>query len=213
MLYLAPTRPEDASFPVSLMKESLAGGAPQVVLKERAISNLQCARAPSTLCLFSKIEGDAQIFVSFDPKQSPGDPKQGLGDPEHGAGRELARTTSGFTNWTLSPDGKMLAVFLDPHRIRFFNLITGRSHDISVNDWRLANGDWSADGRSLFMQSVTSEDKSVILAVDETGKTDVVWEGDASTRFDWLIQSPDGRQAILEADVPGDNNAWMVESF
>lgn len=191
---------------MSLMKKSLAGGSPQVVLKESAIFNLQCARLPSRLCIYSKLLGGAEVFVSFDPKQ-------GSGDLEPGSGRELARTEDGLTNWTLSPDGKLLAIFLDPHRIRFFNLITGRPHDITVNDWRLFDGDWSADGRTLFMQSVTSDDKSVILAVDDTGKTDIAWQGDASTRFDWLIQSPDGLPAILEADVPGDNNAWMVEKF
>lgn len=31
--------------------------------------------------------------------------------------------------------------------------------------------------------------------------------------FWWMIQSPDGRYGMLEAAVPGDDNAWMIENF
>jgi len=27
--------------------------------------------------------------------------------------------------------------------------------------------------------------------------------------FWWMLQSPDGRYGMLEAKVPGDNNAWI----
>jgi hypothetical protein len=63
------------------------------------------------------------------------------------------------------------------------------------------------------MQSVTSKDTPVIIEVNEAGKAEVVLEGDANTAFWWMIQSPDGRYGILEAEVPGDNNAWMVDNF
>jgi Tol biopolymer transport system component len=201
VLYLASSRPEDTSFPASLMSKSLAGGPPQLVLQEKGpIKNHQCARAPSQLCIISKIVGANHIFVSF--------------DLERGTGRELTRVTN-FTdeNWTLSPDGRKLALFLNRHQIRFLSLDTGVARDVSIDNWPLANGDWSADGKSVFMQSVTSNDTPVILDVNEAGKAEVVLEGDANTSFWWMIQSPDGRYGILEAEVPGDNNAWMVKNF
>jgi Tol biopolymer transport system component len=104
VLYLTASRPDDTSLPVSLMRRSLAGGPPQLVLQEKGIHNFQCARAPSQLCIFSKLVGGDHIFVSFDPVQ--------------GKGRELTRITYGFinTNWTLSPDGRKLALFLDQHQ-------------------------------------------------------------------------------------------------
>jgi Tol biopolymer transport system component len=144
--------------------------------------------------------GANHIFVSF--------------DIEHGSGRELART-NGFTNtdWTLSPDGRKLALFLNRHHIRFLSLDTGVARDVSIDDWPLETGDWSADGKSVFMQSVTSKGTPVILDVNEAGKAEVVLEGDPNTMFWWMIQSPDGRHGILEAEVPGDNNAWMIENF
>jgi DNA-binding winged helix-turn-helix (wHTH) protein/Tol biopolymer transport system component len=201
VLYLAASMPDDTSFPASLMSKSLAGGPPQLVLQEKGpIKNHQCARAPSQLCIISKIVGANHIFVSF--------------DLEHGAGRELTRVTNfADENWTLSPDGRKLALFLNQHQIRFLSLDTGVARDVSIDDWPLSNGDWSADGKSVFMQSVTPQGRPVILAVNEAGKAEVVLEGDANTEFWWMLQSPDGRYGILEAEVPGDNNAWMIENF
>ena len=200
VLYLSYPKPENTSLPVSLMRRSLAGGPPQLVLQEKGILNFQCTRAPSQLCIFSRLVGANHIFVSF--------------DIEHGAGRELART-NGFTNtdWTLSPDGRKLALFLNRNHIRFLSLDTGVARDVSIADWPLETGDWSADGKSVFMQSVTSKGTPVILDVNEAGKAEVVLEGDPNTTFWWMIQSPDGRHGILEAEVPGDNNAWMIENF
>ncbi len=59
------------------------------------------------------------------------------------------------------------------------------------------------------MPSVTSKHTQVILRVDEAGKAEVVLEGDANTMFWWILQPPDGRYGLLEAKVPGDNNAWI----
>jgi hypothetical protein len=201
VLYMSYPKPGNTSLSVSLMRRSLAGGPPQLVLQEKGILNFQCARAPSQSCIFSKLVGEANLtFVSF--------------DLEHGAGRELTRTSS-FTNtdWTLSPDGRKLAQFLHPHQMRFLSLDTGVARDVRIDDWPLETGDWSADGKSVFMKSATSKDTPIILEVNEAGKAEVVLEGDANTTFWWMIQSPDGRHGLLEAEIPGDNNAWMVENF
>jgi len=53
----------------------------------------------------------------------------------------------------------------------------------------------------------------VILAVNETGKAEVVFQGQAGAAFEWMIQSPDGRYGIVEMFIQGDNHAWMVENF
>ena len=129
VLYLATFRPDDTSLPASLMSKPVAGGPPDLVLQEKGIiKNYQCARAPAQLCIFSKLVGADHIFVSF--------------DIEHGAGRELARISNVTgTNWTLSADGRKLAIFLNPHRIRFLSLDTGVAHDVSIDNWPLTNGD------------------------------------------------------------------------
>jgi dipeptidyl aminopeptidase/acylaminoacyl peptidase len=182
----------------SLMRKPLAGGPPQLVLQEKGLGNFQCARAPSQLCIFTKLVGSKSVFVSF--------------DPQRGAGSEIT-TAEGCLNWTLSPDGKVLAIFNDPHRIRFHSLVTGVAHDVTVDAWPIMNGDWSADGKSIFVPSITSKATWVILEVNEAGRAKVVLESDPYTRFWFLIQSPDGRYGILGVEIPGDNNVWMVEKF
>jgi DNA-binding winged helix-turn-helix (wHTH) protein/Tol biopolymer transport system component len=206
VLYLAGSKPDDTSLPASLMSKPLAGGPARLVLQERGIINYECARAPSKLCVFSKLVGSDLIFVSFDLEQ--------------GAGSELARTagldpgsTSGYTKWGLSPDGSRLALVMDRHRIRFLALDTGVAHDVSVNDWPLFDPGWSADSKSLFMQSRTSKGAAATLEVNEAGKVEVAIEGKADSDFLFFIQSPDGRHGILEMKTPGDNNAWMVDNF
>jgi len=199
-LHLTASRPGDNSFPASLMSKPLAGGAPRVVLQEKGIINYECARAPSSLCVFSKLVGPDLIFISF--------------DLEHGAGRELTRMPIGYTNWGLSPDGSRLAVFPDRHRIRFVELKTGVSRDVVLKEWALMmSGDWSADGKSVLTSGIATGGKPVILAVNEAGEAAVVFEGQANATFQWMIQSPDGRYGILEMPTQGDNNAWMVENY
>ena len=106
-----------------------------------------------------------------------------------------------------------LYLFRDGHTIRFLSLKTGAARDVPVKDWQLNNGDWSADGKSLYMQSFSSTGVPVVLNVDEEGKAEVVLQGAANTGFWCLIQSPDGRHAIVGEVLPGDNNVWMVDNF
>ncbi len=49
VLYLVSSRPDDVSFPASLVSKPLVGGPPHVVLQEKGIINFQCARAPRAM--------------------------------------------------------------------------------------------------------------------------------------------------------------------
>jgi Tol biopolymer transport system component/DNA-binding winged helix-turn-helix (wHTH) protein len=202
MLYESRADRVNFSVPVSLMRLSVAGGPPQLVVQEAGIVNYQCAHLPSTLCILSKVRGTDHIFMSF--------------DPEHGVGHELLRTTGGFNNWTLSPDGKTLAVLPGDHHVRFYSVENGGAHQhntVTVNQWQIGNGDWSADGKGVLLPSVSATGTPVILEVDMAGKVSVVLEGAANTNFWWIIPSPDGHHGILGVEVPGDNNAWMIDKF
>ena len=199
VLYLSASNPDDVSFPASLMSKPLAGGPPHLVLQEKGIINFECAQAPSKLCLFSILAGHDLIFRSF--------------DLEHGAGREVAKIPNGYTNWSISPDGSKLVVFLDQHRIRFISTETAEAHDVTVKDWILNNGDWSANNKTVFAQSFTPKGIQVILEIDQAGKAKVVLEGSANTEFYCLYQSPDGQYGLLLEQIPAENNAWMVDNF
>jgi DNA-binding winged helix-turn-helix (wHTH) protein/Tol biopolymer transport system component len=202
VLYKSRVAGSSYPYPVSLMRLPVVGGSPQLVLRDVGTANHQCARLPSTMCIFNKVQGGDSIFFSY--------------DPEHGLGRELLRSGDIWDNWTLSPDGKTLAIFPDDHRIRFFSIegeIASEENTVTLNDWRVMDGDWNANGTAVLIQSVTPAGKPVILEVNRAGKATVVLEGAANTGFWFLIQSPNGHYGILAADVPGDNNAWMVDNF
>ena len=196
VLYLDESQRGGRSF---LMAKPLTGGPPRLVLRDSGINNYQCARAPSQMCIFSKAVGSDYFLVSF--------------DLEHGAGGEIKGVPNGSFHWSLSPDGSKLALVLDPHRIRFLSLDTGRARDVSLENWPLFNIDWSAKGERVFVRSVTPRGVPVILAVSGRGKADVVLEGPVDSNYTFFIQSPDGRHGILEKPTPGDNNAWMIENF
>lgn len=202
VLYGSQSDPADPSAPVSLMRLPVAGGAPQLVARDGGIGNFQCARLPSTLCIFDQSRGNDQIFVSF--------------DPERGVGQELLKSSGTGRNWTLAPDGKTLAVFPSVHSIRFFHVENGAAREdktIMLSDWLIPNGDWSADGEGLLIPSVTPAGLPVMLEVNRAGKATVVLEGTTTEEFEFMIQSPDGHYGILGAAVPGDSNAWMIDNF
>jgi DNA-binding winged helix-turn-helix (wHTH) protein/Tol biopolymer transport system component len=199
VIYLSSTNPDDISFPASLMSKPLAGGAPRVIIQGKGILNHQCARAPSTLCIFSQLDGQDLVLRSF--------------DLEHGTGRELMRLSKFFGSWNLASDGSKLVIFLDPHRIRFVSLDTGAAHDVKVKDWPIYNGDWAENNQSVFMPSQTPDGLPVILEVDETGNAKNVLQGSANIGFGFLIQSPDARYGLLLEFIPSDSNAWIVKDF
>jgi Tol biopolymer transport system component len=199
VLYLSTSNPDDVSFPASLMSRPLAGGTPRTIIEGKRILNHQCAKAPSTLCIFSQLDGQDTVFRSF--------------DLEHGVGRELMRISTGCGNWSLSPDGSKLVIFLDQHRIRFVSLGTGAAHDVTVKDWPLANGDWAANGQTVLMPSYAANGLPVILEVDQTGKAKVVLRGSPGIDFGFMIQSPDARYGLVMELIPSDSYAWIVKDF
>ena len=54
VLYGSQMDPANPSTPVSLMRLPIAGGPPQLVVRDVGLGNYQCARLPSTLCIVHK---------------------------------------------------------------------------------------------------------------------------------------------------------------
>ena len=201
ILYQSRADPEHFST-VSLLRIPLAGGPPKLVTRRTGVFNYQCARQPSTLCLLSEQHGADHVFLTL--------------DLERGIGREVLRIEGKAINWALSPDGKTLAVFPGDHRIRFFSLENEAAREaktVTANEWMIPNGDWSADGKVILLESYKAEGTPVILQVDRTGQASVLLEGEPNVDFWWIVPSPDGHYGIIEERIPGDNNAWSLERF
>ncbi len=204
-----------------LMRVPVTGGPPQLVLEGRGINNLQCARLPSTLCIYSELAPGEEHFYTFDPLK--------------GKGNEIPDATiheSDFYsfNWSLSPDGKLLAFSKKfgtqgQPAIRLFSLVDAKERRISLPGWAgIATLDWSADGESLWSTAFTTSETTsglwttgfnatgewTLLKVELTGKVTPMLR-ESKMNLGWAIPSPDGSKlAIWKAS--GTSNVWLVES-
>jgi Tol biopolymer transport system component/DNA-binding winged helix-turn-helix (wHTH) protein len=207
IVYLQYRMHFDSSDVVRMQRIPLAGGPPELVLEGRAITNEQCARLPSTLCLYSQAEGRRLTFFSFDPVR--------------GKGQEIAYIEDDipyFYNWTLSPDGSMLAMAKRKLEtagvpvIRLRTLKDSKERIITLTEWSSINAiDWAADGKSLWVSASTTTGTNALLNVDLQGRARPVWE-QTKMFVGWAIPSPDGKYLALW-QARGNSNVWMVENF
>jgi DNA-binding winged helix-turn-helix (wHTH) protein/Tol biopolymer transport system component len=194
---------------VRMMHVPLSGGTPQVLFEEPGINNFQCARAPSQACLFSKFVKGAMVFFKFDPSS--------------GATKEWIRVSDASPewegyNWTLSPDGKMVALSKGKMHvstgadIRLVPLEGGDEKVLHVTGWAgLSTIDWAADGKSLWASARLRGETRTLVNIDLQGHSKPVLE-EKTPHVGWAIPSRDGKRlAILEA--AGDSNVWLLEGF
>ena len=199
ILYISTPKSASPETPSSIFAIPVEGGTPRLVLKDVRIWNVQCARLPSTLCLYSVTKGNTEETYRFDVKSGKStDPPQ-IDSP---------------IDWSLSPDGSQLAVIVrrpNQGTIQLRSTSTGKTRDLVVKGWSgLIGGDWSADGRSLFTVSHNHERESTLLNVTLDGRASVLLH----SRNDIFaaIPSPDGRLlAMTEASAI--QNVWQIENF
>ena len=194
--------------PRRLMRISLAGGPPQQILERSDLGNVQCARAPSTLCLYD-LRGPTMVsFFRFDPL---------TGESEELPQLRIQDASSYAYNWTLSPDGKILAtgkgkILQREPSITFTSVEDGSKRTVTAQAWAGINSiDFAADGRSVWASAFTNTGKWALLSIDLQGRTRTMLE-DAQMAIGWAIPSPDGKHlAMWKAN--GGSNVWMLENF
>ena len=194
--------------PRRVMRMSLAGGPPQPVLQHDGLGNIQCARPPSDLCLYDLRGPTLVSFFRFDPM---------TGDSEELPQLRIQDASSYAYNWTLSPDGKILAtgkgkILQREPNITFTSVEDGSKRTVTAQAWAGINSiDFAADGRSVWASAFTNTGKWALLSVDLQGRTRTMLE-DAQMAIGWAIPSPDGKHLALWK-ASGNSNVWMLESF
>jgi len=199
ILYVSTPKFADPEIPSSIFAIPVAGGTPRLVLKDVRIWNVQCARLPSTVCLYSITKGNTSETYRFDVRSGKTtDPPQI--DPE--------------CNWSVSPDGSLRAVVPttpDQETIRLRSISTGKTRDLVVAGWKgLKSLDWSADGKSLVVAWGNHERDSALLSVTLKGKVSVLLH--SSDHVLYAIPAPDGRSLAIAEGV-GTRNVWQIENF
>jgi DNA-binding winged helix-turn-helix (wHTH) protein/Tol biopolymer transport system component len=199
ILYVSTPKFADPEIPSSIFAIPIAGRTPRLVLKDVRIWNVQCARLPSTVCLYSITKGNTSETYRFDVRSGKTtDPPQI--DPE--------------CNWSLSPDGSLRAVVPttpDQGTIRLRSISTGKTRDLVVEGWNgLKSLDWSADGKSLVVAWGNNERDSALLSVTLKGQVSVLLH--SSDYVLYAIPAPDGRSLAIAEGV-GTRNVWQIENF
>ena len=209
VIYLIPPATGAAANAASrLMRASLDGGLPQEILKDPGIVNQQCASLPSRVCIFGQFEPGHEHFFYFDPDKGAG---------EQIAKAEITSINAYDFNWSLSPDGRMLAMarrqgIKQEPTIRILPLGDGPEKLIPVDGWAgIGTLDWAADSKSLWVTTYNSDWTKALVDVSLDGTIRPLLE-EKSMMLGWAIPSPDGKHlAIWKAH--GDSNVWMLENF
>jgi hypothetical protein len=122
------------------------------------------------LCLYSELRPGEEHFYTFDPLKGQAQEVPAL----------TIRDSNYYSfNWSLSPDGKLLAFskklgIQDQPAIRLLSLSDAKEHFISLPGWTgTATLDWSADGKSLWAAAFNTSQTTTDLwttGLDATGK-------------------------------------------
>jgi Tol biopolymer transport system component len=208
LFLVTPSAGATADTKTRLMRVPLTGGPPQTVLEAPGISNQQCARLPSTVCILSRYQPGKEQFFFFDPEK-------GLGAQI--AKAEINSVNSFDFNWSLSADGRMLVMarkegIQQVPTIRLLPVGEGAEKTIPVPGFAgVGSLDWAADSKSVWATGYNSDASKSLLNITLTGKVRSLLSEKAMT-LGWAIPSPDGKHLALWK-AHGDSNVWMLENF
>ena len=203
LLYLMNPNWGDPNFEVPLMSIPLAGGASRELARGKWITNLQCARAPATPCVYSVISDSGLTLFQFDSFQGKSAQILQIKD-------ELAQAY----NWSLSPDGTTLAIAKgkwgsDEPRIRLVSLDGSAERWLTIRGWPgIMSLDWAADSKNLWV-TTPGEKENALLRVDLQGYARPVWRP-KNVKVGWAIPSRDGKYLALHVHSSS-ANVWMLE--
>lgn len=207
ILYLVYPPLGETRATIPLMRVPLAGGPPELVLETKGLSNHQCARGVSAVCVYSDVDPGQVTFFTFDPFKGKGAQVYQIKD-------ELP----GLYDWSLSPDGRMLAVAKgkwgeteESPRIRLVTLKDGAERWLDLKGIPgLSTLDWAADGKSLWA-ATSGDEGNALLNIDLRGGVREVWRP-KKMNAGWAIPSRDGRHVALRVGSAS-ANVGMLENF
>lgn len=195
-----------------LMQVPMSGGPSKLVLEGPGIGNMECARLPSTTCVYSELVAGQQRFFTFDPFKGKG--------VELVAARE-GRKFDGNYSWGLSPDGKYLVTAIKSPAgtggvLRILSLSHSGQRLIAVPGWPNLGGlDWAADSKSVWVGANhlwwgCDKQNWVLLRIDLSGNVTAMPENNYSIGS--AVPSPDGRYLALFVPTRI-SNVWLLENF
>jgi eukaryotic-like serine/threonine-protein kinase len=202
LLYTASSNGNFDAASSRLMRMPTEGGPSSVVLPGHY--SYDCAALPSKQCVIGELKGKQLVFSSLDPVS--------------GRGPQLATVgvSSGFPDWSLSQDGKNIALVRnDETGIYIISLESGAARPLELKNWNLFQfARWSADGHQIYVEAAKSSGSSwEIFLTDLAGNTKVLVEIPGGQG--WLCcprPSPDGHFLAYTERI-FETNVTMLENF
>lgn len=200
IVYISTPESGGAGAQSSIFAVPINGGVPRLVLQDTDVYAVECAKTPSTTCLYSVKKGDNLETFQFDVKSGK---------------RADSPQIDPYCNWSLSPDGSQRAIVVyggNVSTIQMRSTTTGKSHELILKGWEgLKNIDWAADGKSLFLAWHDFQRDSALLNVGLDGKVSVVLRSSNPEVF-YAIPSPNGRLLAI-AEAQNTQNVWQIENY
>jgi DNA-binding winged helix-turn-helix (wHTH) protein/Tol biopolymer transport system component len=199
ILYISTPKSAAPETPSSIFAIPVAGGTPRLVLKDVNIWNVQCARLPSTVCMYGINKGNTVETFRFDVRSGKSTASPQIDPP---------------CNWSLSPDGSQRAIIplvKNEGTIQFRSTSSDKARDLVAKGWNgLKSIDWSADGKSLLVGWHNAKKETALLKVTPDGKVSVLLR--SNSYIGYAIPSPDGRLLATSEDSPT-KNVWEIKNF
>jgi Tol biopolymer transport system component len=200
LLYTASNNPDVPELN-RLFSVPIEGGSP--TLLARGDFKYQCALPPSRLCVASKQDKAKCDFYWLDPIV--------------GLAGEPFKTTGKVINWSLSPDGKKLALveLEDASRVQIASLAKGTSGHVEVGKWtqsesRIQYLSWFPNSQGLYLTAFLPSGTS-LLSLTFDGFVTVAFEQGRN----WLCcptVTRDGRRLAFSVSE-AQRDIVMIENF
>ena len=184
----------------AIFRAPVNGGAIQRVPTKDAVEGFQCSSSPNGQCVLRVKEGDFLVFKALDPVT--------------GEGAELGRVRWSeilFGDWSVSPDGKTLALAKhDSARpsIQLVQLRSGKlsqTKDIPLRERGLLRSvNWRPDGIGFFIQMQEGREYTIAY-VDREGRTTLLRHPLGPS---WVVPSPRGHR-IAFVEYGEQTNVWV----
>jgi Tol biopolymer transport system component len=198
--------PGGPNSPQSVMRVPITGGSPELIFETQVWSQINCAKAPSNLCVVTErsADGKQMVVTAFDPLK--------------GRGSELFRhDVDPFSIpgplLDISSDGTRFAVA--SHRDGPVEILSLQGKLLRLIQSRDANNmyslGWTRDGKGLFVCK-DIERGVQLLHLDLQGNAKVLWSNEGGDNVCVWAESPDGRHLALYGHQQS-ANFWMMENF
>ena len=193
----------------SVMRVPITGGSPELIFETQVWSQINCAKAPSNLCVVTErsADGKQMVVTAFDPMKGRGselfrhnvDP---FSEPA-GPGPLLDLSSDG-TRFAVAShrDGPVEILSLQGKLLQLI-----QSTDVS----KMYSLGWTKDEKGLFVCN-DIERGAQLLHLDLQGNAKVLWSNEGGDNVCVWAESPDGRHLALYGHQQS-ANFWMMENF